>query len=251
MAVNFSNLSRGGMVGRLARLPLRLIPKGATLPVMQGPLKGARWIAGSHVHGCWLGSYEMEKQLAFGRDVKPADVVYDIGANVGFYTLLASRLVGTAGHVYAFEPLPRNLALLRKHVAINNLSNVTVLPQAVSDKPGEALFSTNADPAQNGLTDQGDIRVQVTAIDFLLDRGEIKPPKLMKIDVEGAEAMVLRGAAKAIATHHPTIYLATHNDDVHRECLQILRGHDYTLSSMDAEPLETTREVLCVHQSGR
>jgi FkbM family methyltransferase len=193
----------------------------------------------------------MEKQLAFGRDVKPADVVYDIGANVGFYTLLASRLVGPAGHVFAFEPLPRNLGLLRKHVAINSLSNVTILPQAVSDKPGEALFSTSADPAQNGLTEQGDIRVQVTAVDVLLDKGEIKPPNLMKIDVEGAEAMVLRGAAKAISAHRPIIYLATHNDDVHRECLQILRGHGYTLSSMDAEPLETTREVLCVHESGR
>src|ERR1043165_45133 len=102
--VNFSGLSRGSFVGRIARLPLSLIPAGARMPILQGPLRGKRWVAGSHVHGGWRGSYEFEKQQMFISAIKPGAVVYDIGANVGFYTLLASRLAGPQGRVYAFEP---------------------------------------------------------------------------------------------------------------------------------------------------
>src|SRR5689334_1113570 len=102
--INFSTLSRQGILGRAARLPLRLIPSGARMPVLQGPLKGMRWTAGAHTHGCWLGSYELSKQQLFARTLKPGGVLYDIGANAGFYTLLGSRLLGPEGRVYAFEP---------------------------------------------------------------------------------------------------------------------------------------------------
>src|SRR5437899_3136746 len=86
--------------GRLLRLPLALVPRSATVCVLGGSLRGARWVVGSASHGCWLGWYEADKQRAFASLVKRGDVVFDIGAHVGFYTLLASRLCGPSGHVF-------------------------------------------------------------------------------------------------------------------------------------------------------
>ncbi len=114
--MNFSGVSRQTVVGKLLRLPLRLLPDGMAVPVLQGPLKGKRWLVGSSTHGCWLGSYEYEKQRLFAKKIKAGAVVFDIGANVGFYTLLTAMLVRPEGRVVAFEPVPRNIDFLRKHI---------------------------------------------------------------------------------------------------------------------------------------
>lgn len=238
MSINVSRSSFRSPLGKILRLPLKLIPKSAKIPVMQGPLRGAKWIAGSHIHGCWLGTYEQEKQDAFVKFIKPGQVVCDIGANVGFYTLLSSRLVGPQGKVFSFEPLPRNLALLRHHVAINRCANVTVFDVAVSGAAGEAAFTEGTNTANGSLGAGGALRVRVVCLDDLLRDGAIAPPNMLKIDVEGAEAKVLQGAKNL---------LATHGKEVHNQCLEILRGHGYTLASMDEFPLESTREVLGTH----
>src|SRR5579862_7724955 len=106
---NLSGISRKSWLGKLLRAPLRLIPRSAVLPILQGPLRGKKWVVGSGNHGCWLGSYEHDKQSLFQKTVRTGDIVYDVGANAGFYSLLASVLVGEKGQVYAFEPLPANL----------------------------------------------------------------------------------------------------------------------------------------------
>lgn len=117
--MNLSGIPRRSVLGRVLRAPLRLIPPGTVLPVLQGRLRGARWIVGAGTHGCWLGSYEYGKRRLFERLVRPGQVVWDVGANAGFYTLLASRLVGSTGSVVAIEPLPRNLSYLRRHLELN------------------------------------------------------------------------------------------------------------------------------------
>lgn len=244
--INFSNLSPRGLVGRLARLPLKLVPAGAKVRVLQGPMRGMKWIAGSHTHGCWLGSYERDKQALFLRHIRPGVAVYDIGANVGFYTLLASRIVGPAGSVIAFEPLPRNLALLREHIRCNELANVRVIDAAVAERAGEACFDDSLGHAEGHIAESGPIRVKVVAIDELRDAGQIPAPAAMKIDVEGAEMAALRGADRTIAAAQPVIFLATHGAAVHAECLRWLRDRGYTCSSMDSRPMETTDEVLAL-----
>lgn len=117
LVFNFSGISNQGFVGRMIRWPLRLIPAEAQLPILQGVLRGKRWIAGSSTHGCWAGSYEYEKQLLFTQTITKGNVVFDIGAHVGFYTLLSSVLVQDQGRVFAFEPLPRNVIYLSEHVS--------------------------------------------------------------------------------------------------------------------------------------
>ena len=74
---------------KVIRLPLRTVPPGTVVPILTGRLRGRKWIVGSGDHSCWIGSYELEKQRAFAQVVHPGETVFDLGANVGFYTLLA------------------------------------------------------------------------------------------------------------------------------------------------------------------
>ena len=92
---------------KVIRLPLRCLPPRLVVPILTGRLRGRKWIVGSGVHSCWIGSYELEKQLAFARVTPFGGTVLDLGANVGFYTVLAAELVGPSGRVHAFEPVPR------------------------------------------------------------------------------------------------------------------------------------------------
>src|SRR5687768_7123297 len=119
------NLSSRTLVGKLLRLPLRLIPGSAVVPVLKGPLRGARWVVGSMPHGAWLGTIELHMLRDLAGRLRAGMTVYDLGANVGLYTLAAARAVGAEGRVYAFEPLPRNVSYLKRHLALNKLTNTS------------------------------------------------------------------------------------------------------------------------------
>src|SRR5579871_6413895 len=241
--MNLSGISNESLVGRALRTPFRLIPASAAVPVLQGPLRGWRWIVGSATHGCWLGSYEFETQRVFARLVRPGDVVYDLGANVGFYTLLGARLAGDSGAVYSFEPLPRNLEFLRKHVAMNRLKNCFVMDAAVADFDGEMRFDASDAPTTAHLVDGGGLVVRVVTLDSLVERGEIQPPSVMKIDVECSEWKALQGAARTIEKHRPRILLATHNRELHAECVKFLERSGYRIELLTALTLAGTELV--------
>ncbi len=253
--MNFSKISHQSWLGRLLRLPLKLIPRNARLPILQGPLAGKRWIAGSSNHGCWLGSYEQEKVNEFSRRVQPGDVVYDIGAHVGYYTLLASILVGPQGRVFAFEPLPANLEILHRHLRINRVSNVEVIEAAVSDRAGTAAFAPAADNSMGSLAGDdaskiagghGEVQVRVEVIDHLLSAGRLPAPDCIKIDVEGAEYRLLSGAGECLARHRPLLFLATHGAEVHRSCCSLLAAAGYTLRAFGGENPAETDEILAL-----
>lgn len=101
-------------LGRLARWHLKAIPKTVVLPVLSGPNRGLWWVTGTSNHGCWLGSYEKPCVKYVELLVQPGMTVFDVGANVGYYTLLLARGVGPKGRVIAFEPNPINIAHLKK-----------------------------------------------------------------------------------------------------------------------------------------
>jgi FkbM family methyltransferase len=234
--------------GRVLRFPLRLIPPGATLRILQGPLKGKRWIVGSGVHGYWLGSYEYAKQKRFEEVVRANQVVFDIGAHVGFYTLLAAVLVGPQGRVVAFEPLPRNLIYLQAHLALNRVTNVTVIEAAVSDRQGVSLFDEGADGFTGHIsTGTRGVEVPTVTLDELVWHGVVPRPDCIKIDTEGAEASVLAGAEQVLATYHPVVFLATHGGVLHEQCTEFLRRLGYCLEPVLREmSIESTDEILAV-----
>ncbi|MHB1231512.1 MAG: FkbM family methyltransferase [Burkholderiales bacterium] len=133
-------ISNASFLGKLLRLPFRLMPDSATLPVLSGINRGMKWVAGSATHGAWLGTYESDKQQQLARLLKSGMAFYDVGANAGFYTLAAARLVGERGHVFAFEPLAENVANLRRHVQLNQLQNVSIIQAAVCGYPESLGF---------------------------------------------------------------------------------------------------------------
>jgi len=226
--MNFSAIPNRTLLGRVLRFPLRLVPSRYPMPIMQGRLKGMRWIVGAGNHGCWLGSYEYDKRQLFERAVTPGSVVFDVGAHAGYYTLLASVLVGPRGHVVAFEPLKQNLAYLHEHLRLNRIGNVTVIDAAVSDAPGTASFRQGPQTYTGRLESDGDAIVRTVSLDQLTRAGEIPPPDLLKVDVEGSELRVLRGAQSILATARPMIFLETHGAEMHQTCSSLLESSGYT-----------------------
>jgi len=235
MILNFSDLSSTGLFGKILRWPLRWIPAQKIVPIIQGPLRGEKWIVGSGVHGYWLGSFESRKCLHFHNLVKPGDIVYDLGAHVGYYTLIASKLVGAQGKVISFEPNPKNLIFLRSHVVLNHIANVKVIESAVADYTGVASFIEGSSSSEGRLSTGDGISVEVTSLDHFLKANPSLVPDVMKIDVEGAERDVLAGAERLLNEYHPVILLATHSGILQDDCLAQLGnyGYDWKMITLD------------------
>lgn len=249
--MKFPDLTNQSYLGRLLRAPLRLVPPDARLPILRGPLRGKRWIAGSSNHGCWIGSYEARKQELFARHVGAGFVVFDIGAHVGFYTLLASVRSGPRGRVVAVEPVSRNLDYLRRHLEMNSIQNVEVLAVAVSDQIGEVAFQEGWNSSVGRLDATGTSRVRTTTLDELVLSGSVAPPQVIKMDIEGGEAAALRGGKRTLELHHPTIFLATHSASVHGECCSLLHAVGYVLQAVNGGAVETADELLAVYPRGQ
>lgn len=215
-----------------------------TIPILQGPLRGKRWIVGSQRHAFWLGTYEPDMQRLIADKVKFGTVFYDVGANVGFYSLLASTLVGP-GLVVAFEPLPRNVDYLRRHLALNSAENVKVLQLAICERTGFALFRGERTGAMGKLEASGDIRVSTDTIDSLVHQGVIAPPNYLKMDIEGAEFKALLGASMCFERYQPVLFLATHGRQVHRDCCELLRSWHFDSTTI-SQHSEDRAEILAL-----
>jgi FkbM family methyltransferase len=173
----------------------------------------------SHAHAGALaaGSLESSVQEALVRHLAPGGVVYDIGANLGFFSLVAARLVGPEGRVYAFEPAPDNAEAIRRNAELNLVGNIVVIPRAVSSRRGTARLQIVDDQSWSRLEEFGGhpdtervLEVETVTIDELVGDGELLPPALVKVDVEGAELAVLEGMRRTIEEHRPAIVCELH-----------------------------------------
>lgn len=172
--------------------------------IPHGAAAGLRFNAADANLGYALGSTEALVQEALRRLLGPGDVVYDIGANVGFFAVLAACLVGSSGAVVAFEPLPSTAVALRRNAAPNGFAHVTVVALAVGRATGAAKLALRKESTGARLAAPGEtgptVDVEVVAIDDLVGSGAIRPPAPGSIDVQGAEleaivGMRLTGAA--------------------------------------------------------
>jgi FkbM family methyltransferase len=163
--------------------------------------------------GYLLGTAEPHLQRIIRKYVAPGDAVYDIGANVGYVSLSLAKLVGVRGRVIAFEPVPRNVDLLRRNVEDNELTNVQLLAVAASDKYGEAVIRVAENPSTASLVWHRDnpaalgVVIKTVAIDDLVGGGDVPEPTFVKIDVEGAEGQVLRGMHRTVAKARPVLFI--------------------------------------------
>ena len=237
-AVDPTQISDSTLLGKFIRLPFKLLPAGAVVRVLRGPARGKRWVADSSTRGFWLGYWELDNQRFFAAHLKPGDVVYDIGAHVGLYTLISSSRVQPGGHIYAFEPLPRNLGYLRRHIDLNHVSNCTVVDVGVSDSTGTKRFDPTVHDSAGHFSSAGAVSVQTTSLDDFFSKGQgVRPPNAIKINAEGAEMEVLRGGRGVIAEYSPLIFLSTHSREIHDQCSEFLTSTGYSLRHLAADKI--------------
>jgi FkbM family methyltransferase len=217
------------------------------LPIVRGRLRGRWWLPASRgkVLRILGGTYEPRQTALFEEHVRPGATVVDVGAHVGYYTLLSAVLAGPGGRVVACEPDPANAGFLRRHVELNRFGNVRVVQVALSERGGTARFAFGSGSGTGRLADAGELEVPTVRLDDLC-REQALTPDAIKIDVEGAEAAVLRGAAETLARARPVVFLSTHGPEAHRASLALLAGAGYALSPILGDDLATTSEVLAL-----
>jgi FkbM family methyltransferase len=160
--------------------------------------------------------YEPETFAFFRENVKKGDVVLDIGGHIGLFAVVTGRLVGDSGKVYSFEPTPFTRGVLKEVVELNELSDtVEVRSEAVSSKRGETVFFDTGDTISNANSlvkterSKKEIPITLISVDEFVEEKGIQP-NCLKIDVEGVELDVLRGARKTFIEHRPVARLGLH-----------------------------------------
>ncbi|HWF45341.1 MAG TPA: FkbM family methyltransferase [Candidatus Kapabacteria bacterium] len=156
-------------------------------------------------------NYEPYESRLVRERVKPGMVVYNIGANLGYYALLASERIGKNGTVYAFEPEPKNFEMLSRTIKENHAANVTAIPAAVGAMEGVAALSispTNSGDHQlQAVAGRDHVAVEVLTVDDFI--AQVHPaPNIIILDVQGAELDVLRGAQSLLARPEPLALFA-------------------------------------------
>ncbi len=158
------------------------------------------------------GSYEPEVTAALRTVLGPGATLVDIGANIGWFSLLGATLVGPTGKVIAIEPNPRNVALLRQSAQDNGLDNIEVLAVALSERPGAVALETDGSNGRIIPVDgppaapvEAEFVVASYPLDEILASAGVGRVEVIKIDVEGAEPLVLRGATTTIASSRPVL----------------------------------------------
>ena len=243
------------LLGRLIRLPFRMIPDFVTLPILTGPLNGMKWVASSSLTSCWLGTYELSLQKTAEKYIRPGMTVYDVGAHVGFFTMFFARLVGNTGIVHAIEPYPDNCSYIRRHVDLNEIDNVRLWQLALSDTVGYTGFRPSHHSSMGTITDDdtGLLMVPVTTMDRLIGDGHIDPPDIVKVDIEGHERQFLQGAEETIERCSPVMFIEVHslgNDDF---CRRFLKGLGYSVVDVEGgcDSHERHPRMICALPSGR
>jgi FkbM family methyltransferase len=201
--------------------------------VRLGPLRGSTVTARDTSRpSYWIGSYERHVVREMRKLVQPGMISYDIGAHIGYMSLVLSKLVGSSGRVIAFEPDPDNVASINTNIRRNGISNIRVCPMAVADKSSEVHFATfgysfvNHIAEENEPADARIILSTAVSLDDFVYAGENSPPDFVKIDVEGAEDRVFTGGERLFQAKRPIVIAEIRRDSFPR-IEAFMRGQDY------------------------
>lgn len=199
-----------------------------------------------------LGSHERPVFNALRDTIRPGAVVYDIGANVGVFSVHLARWVGKSGWLYAIEPSPTCVYFLRANLAATGLANFTILPMAVSNSSGELVFSLNYGSSLIGAAhdsaavDKPGHRIGVDreALDRMIARFHLRRPDFIKLDVEGAEAEAVDGMMETLRSARPGLMIELHGSAAARATLRTLAELDYRFSIPAAGTRHATAHEL-------
>lgn len=234
-------LYRLGPLTRLIRQSLnRAAPSGLTeIVIAAGGLRGARMLLDLQTEkDLWLGAYEPHLERAVRDFASPGAIAYDVGAHIGYVSLLLARAVAPDGEVFAFEPLPANLERLHHHVERNDLTTrVHIVPAALTDRTGRARLLVHASQAMGKLegsagrveTYPESIDIECLSLDdFVFAQGN-PVPDLIKMDIEGGEVHALMGMPRLLGERHPLLLIELHGPEASDGARQLLASHHYRL----------------------
>jgi FkbM family methyltransferase len=189
------------------------------------------------------GQYEQPIQRVLSAQLQPSSVFYDVGAHVGIVSMFGAQLVGAKGAVFAFEAEPENTGRIEEHLRRNNLEQIRVIPRAVWSSPGLLRFgrasaqsSRNQGAVVPDSAASGESTIEVKAVS-LDDFAKENPfPTLIKIDVEGAEADVLRGSEELFARAKPVLICEVHHAQAAEEVTRWLLARGYAFEWLEDSP---------------
>lgn len=251
-------LYRTPLLARLARRTLNTAAPGGLSEVIvaAGVLQGMRMqLDLQSEKDYWLGTYEEDLQSAARRIIQTGMVVYDVGANIGYISLMAAKLCGQAGRVFAFEALPKNAERLASNVGLNGLCDrVTLVQAAVTGQTGEIAFLTHASGAMGKVSGSAGreeqygetLRVAAIALDDYVFQSGHPAPQVVKMDIEGGEGLALRGMSRLLRENRPTLLIELHGQDAARQVWEILRANHYQICQMT----KTMPEILSLDDLG-
>ena len=195
------------------------------------------------------GDTEQTVQKVLVEHLRPGMVFYDLGANIGLFTLLAARLVGDSGKVFSFEPDPDNAARLRRNIQRNGFANVTIVEQGIWSNTAKLNFmKSGADSPDHGIgkfvateNGPGGTLTQCVSLDDFTQVSSVPPPDALKCDVEGAEVEALRGGAQLLQSRHPWIICEMHSEANRRSATELLVSFGYAVAALDGDHVLAAR----------
>lgn len=224
---------------------IKVLLSWITVRIKAGPLKGKKWIftSGSKFLS---GEYEDYKTRAFLNNFSKGDVLYDIGAHIGYYSSIASVINDGEGAVYAFEPRPMNAKFFRKHMKLNGFRNVTLYEAAVGESDTVVSFDARHGSATGHISETGNIKVSQVSLERMVRDRIIPVPGFIKIDVEGGEVMVIKSLEKIISSVRPKLIVATHTSGNHKFVVDFLNSNRYKLEVLNPGTQKGDTEIIAL-----
>jgi FkbM family methyltransferase len=206
----------GGLTQRIIRASYGPLVR-SDVTIAHGPARGLRFNAAGTNPGYVLGTTEPDVQRTVAAFLQEGSVFYDLGAGVGFFTVLGARRVGPEGHVVAFEPLTANVDALAHNVAMNGFTNVSVVRKAVGRSSGSGVLEVARFSVQGRLNpnelrpdSRGTVPVEVISVDQAVQETPLPPPTLVKLDIEGSELEAIDGMRRTMERFRPTVICELH-----------------------------------------
>lgn len=203
------------------------------------------------------GVWEPPVTEAIEKLTRPGMIAIDVGADIGYYTLQMSRLVGPQGRVVAFEPIPDARRRLEHNIALNGCKNIEVSEYALGNQEGTVYLEDPFKKSRLNLTkssgEEGDIKVSIKRMDDLAEQMNLPSVDIVKMDIEGAEHEALLGMESILKKHHPILIVEVHNrflplfGTTAQDLLNWLKSLNYQITPVDSTQSEdnVTQTVSC------
>lgn len=255
----YTSIRRVPIAGKLGHeLVAKLLPPGARVPITvpRGAGVGLLLSVDPRYEVPYAtGDYEELLLGSLASRLKPGDVLYDVGAHVGFVSLIAARRVGSAGKIYAFEADADNSRRLLEHRELNSLAQIELVSAAVWSECTKLVFRKAPDSSGRNMGSVAAIAGRERAHDTILVEAltlddfvrEHRPPTVVKVDVEGAEEEVLVGAEGVLRTSRPALICEIHNAQAAEGVCKRLAAHGYGwnwLNDVDSFPRHLVATAL-------